>query len=173
MSASGKTEGSQARQSPYSVGIDWEGEATAVNMMVAAWMWGTFPTCPSGAQHKTDNLGITWVSLLALLDYPADYLKRWDELCLIAPHAGVSANDAHQNISLCIKLAEGNWARVEDALGEELIVLDAKIVQAIQPFPETTPVGDTLFRSGQLVHEADGVQLEYAVSEVGNYRVEV
>jgi len=200
-------------------------------------------------------------SLLALLDYPADYLKRWDELCAIAPHTGVSANDSHQNIGLRIKLAEGNKARVEDALGEELIVLDAKIVQAIQPFPETTQVGETifrlqldpyehslrhvgthvlateltsdaicealergrafvafdviadtrsfdfaamqgetrhemgsrippgdrlklvgqsplpghwrLFRSGELIHEADGGQLEYVVAEVGNYRVEV
>lgn len=84
-------------------------------------------------------------SLLALLDYPADYLKRWDELCQIAPHTGVSANDSHQNIGLRIKLAEGNKARVEDALGEELIVLDAKIVQAIKPFPDTTKVGDTIF----------------------------
>lgn len=200
-------------------------------------------------------------SLLALLDYPADYLKRWDELCEIAPHTGVSANDSHQNIGLRIKLAEGNKARVEDALGEELIVLDAKIVQAIQPFPETTAVGDTIFRlqldpyenslrhvgthvlatgltrdaicealergrafvafdgiadargfdfaamqgetrhemgsrvppsdglklvgksplpghwrlfcSGQLIHEADGNPLEYAITAAGNYRVEV
>ncbi len=85
-------------------------------------------------------------SLLALLDYPENYLKRWDELCVIAPHTGVSANDAHQNIGLRIKLAEGNKARVEDALGEELIVLDAKLLQAIKPFPESTKVGDTIFR---------------------------
>ena len=29
----------------------------------------------------------------ALQDYPADYLRRWDELCRKAPHTGVSAND--------------------------------------------------------------------------------
>src|SRR6266478_4882134 len=34
----------------------------------------------------------------ALLDYPADDLRRWDELCAKAPHTGVSANDAHQNV---------------------------------------------------------------------------
>ncbi len=200
-------------------------------------------------------------SLLALLDYPAEYLKRWDELCLIAPHTGVSANDAHQNIGLRLKLAEGNKVRVEDALGEELLILDAKIVQAIKPFPDTTQVGDTIFRlqldpyenslrhvgthvlateltqaaisealergrafvafdgiadsrgfdfaawqgetrhemgsvvakveglkliaksplpgrwrvfrSGELIHEADGDQLEYPATAVGNYRVEL
>src|SRR5262249_39535080 len=31
-------------------------------------------------------------SFSALLDYPADYLKRWDQLCQKAPHTGVAAN---------------------------------------------------------------------------------
>ena len=33
----------------------------------------------------------------ALLDYPADYLKRYDQLCQQARHTGVSANDSHHN----------------------------------------------------------------------------
>jgi hypothetical protein len=36
----------------------------------------------------------------ALQHHPADYLKRWDELCVIAPHTGISANDAHQNVGV-------------------------------------------------------------------------
>ncbi len=35
----------------------------------------------------------------ALQNYPASYLNRWDELCQLAPHTGVSANDAHQNVA--------------------------------------------------------------------------
>ena len=31
-------------------------------------MWGTFPTCPSCAQHKTDRLGVTSASRLK--DFP-------------------------------------------------------------------------------------------------------
>lgn len=85
-------------------------------------------------------------ALSALQDYPQDYLKRWDELCAIAPHTGVSANDSHQNIGLRIKVAEGNKCRVEDALGEELLQLDRKVVSAIQPIPETAQVGDTVFK---------------------------
>lgn len=85
-------------------------------------------------------------SLLSLLDYPEDYLKRWDVLCQTAPHTGVSANDSHQNIGLKIKLAEGGRAKVEDALGEELITIDAKLIAAIKPFPDTTQVGDTIFK---------------------------
>lgn len=85
-------------------------------------------------------------SMSALLDYPENYLKRWDELCAIAPHTGVSANDAHENIGLRIKLAEGNRVRVEDALGEELLMLDRKIVEALSPIPATAQAGDTVFK---------------------------
>lgn len=85
-------------------------------------------------------------AMSTLLDYPQDYLRRWDELCAIAPHTGVSANDAHQNIGLKIKVAEGNRCRVEDALGEELLMLDRKVVSAIQPIPDTAQVGDVVFR---------------------------
>ena len=39
-----------------------------------------------------------------LHDYPANYLKRFDALCQKRPHTGVSANDAHQNIGLVLRL---------------------------------------------------------------------
>lgn len=82
----------------------------------------------------------------SLQDYPADYLKRWDELCAIAPHAGVSANDSHQNIGLTIRLAEGNKVRLDDALGEQLLMLEAAAFSAFSPIPDEAKVGDTLFQ---------------------------
>lgn len=54
----------------------------------------------------------------ALQNYPADYVNRWDELSLNAPHTGVSANDAHQNVGFVIRWTEG---QLEDVLGEKLI----------------------------------------------------
>lgn len=75
----------------------------------------------------------------ALHDYPADYLKRWDQLCQLAPHTGVSANDAHQNIGLVIRKIEGDKVRVEDPLGEKLIELPAA---AVQPLLATLPPPD-------------------------------
>ena len=62
-------------------------------------------------------------SFSALQDYPADYLKRWDELCEIAPHTGVSANDAHQNVGMIARWVGGDKARIEDPLGKLLIEL--------------------------------------------------
>src|SRR5207302_1006900 len=69
----------------------------------------------------------------ALLDYPADYLKRYDELCQSAPHTGVAANDSHQNIGLVIQLLEGDKIRGEDALGKKLFELDLGALPLLQP----------------------------------------
>jgi hypothetical protein len=82
----------------------------------------------------------------ALLDYPADYLRRWDQLCLRAPHTGVAANDAHQNIGLRIRLVAGNKARFEDALGKKLFEVDAGALPALQPLRQGKQIGDVLFR---------------------------
>jgi hypothetical protein len=81
----------------------------------------------------------------ALLDYPADYLRRWDELCQSAPHTGVSANDSHQNVGLVLRLAEGDRVRVEDALGETLVELPASSNPLIEPLLKGKKPGDTLF----------------------------
>ena len=42
----------------------------------------------------------------ALLDYPADYLKRWDQLCQKSRLTGVSANDSHHNQAFRAKLLD-------------------------------------------------------------------
>jgi PHP domain len=81
----------------------------------------------------------------ALLDYPADYLARWDKLCEQAPHTGVSANDAHQNVGLVLRLVEGDKVQVEDALGEKLTELGTASNPLIQPLLKDKKVGDPLF----------------------------
>ncbi|MEX0679548.1 MAG: PHP domain-containing protein [Pirellulales bacterium] len=60
----------------------------------------------------------------ALLDYPADYLKRYDQLCQKSPHTGVSANDSHHNQAFRARLTEGGKVLLEDALGKKLAELD-------------------------------------------------
>lgn len=80
-----------------------------------------------------------------LQDYPADYLKRWDQLCEQAPHTGVSANDAHQNVGIVVRLAETNVARLEDGLGEKLLELNAAANPAFLPLLKGKKAGDVLF----------------------------
>ena len=82
----------------------------------------------------------------ALQDYPADYLRRWDQLCQRSPHTGVSANDAHQNIGLSVTLADEGKVRVADGLDAQLLLLDAAVFGAMKPIPEGTKVGDKLFQ---------------------------
>lgn len=80
----------------------------------------------------------------ALHDYPADYLRRWDQLCERTPHTGISASDAHQNIGLIVRLADDNKARFEDALGKRLFDLDATEIAILQPALKEAKVGDAL-----------------------------
>lgn len=82
----------------------------------------------------------------ALQDYPADYLKRWDQLCQTAPHTGVAANDSHQNVGLAIKLLEGDKIRGEDALAKQLFELDVGSLPLLQPLRKDKKPGDVLFQ---------------------------
>ena len=81
----------------------------------------------------------------ALQNYPADYLKRWDELCLKAPHTGVSANDAHQNVGFVIRWTEGEKGQLEDALGEKLIEMDLAFLPNSENLRKDKKPGDPIF----------------------------
>jgi hypothetical protein len=82
----------------------------------------------------------------ALQDYPADYLRRWDQLSTKTPHTGVAANDAHQNVGLVISLMEGDKARFEDALGKKLFELDTAAVSSLAELRKDKKPGDVLFQ---------------------------
>ena len=85
-------------------------------------------------------------SFSALQDYPADYLKKWDELCRQAPHTGIAANDAHQNVGLIVRLIEGGKARFEDALGKSLFELDTATIPFLRPLITDKKPGDVVFQ---------------------------
>lgn len=63
-------------------------------------------------------------AMSALLDYPTDYLRKYDELCQQRPHTGVAANDAHQNVGIMLRRLGDQQVRVSDALDKELVRLD-------------------------------------------------
>lgn len=84
-------------------------------------------------------------SLLALQDYPQQYLERWGELCKTNPHTGVAANDAHQNVGVRIRVIEGDKVRLEDALGEKLLELNRKAAAELVNIPEDAKEGDVVF----------------------------
>jgi len=81
----------------------------------------------------------------ALQDYPADYLKRWDQLCQKAPHTGVSANDAHHNNGVHGSLTAEGKVQLEGALGDKLILLDPEKVPLLKPLVADKKPGDRVF----------------------------
>ena len=85
-------------------------------------------------------------ALAAIFDPPVDYLRRFDELCAVYPHTGVSGNDAHENVGLRITLLEGDKVRIADALDEELTVLDRAVVGVFTPIPADAKPGDLVFK---------------------------
>jgi hypothetical protein len=82
----------------------------------------------------------------ALHDYPADYLRRWDELCQLAPHTGIAANDAHENVGIIIRLTDDGQARIEDALGEKLLEVDVSAIADGGELPADAKPGTVLHR---------------------------
>jgi hypothetical protein len=60
----------------------------------------------------------------ALLDYPADYLRRYDQLCQKHRHTGVAGNDSHHNQAYRAKIRDDGNVLVEDALDTKIALLD-------------------------------------------------
>lgn len=81
----------------------------------------------------------------AIQDYPADYLKRWDQLSTKARLTGVAANDAHQNVGLVIRSVNGGTVRFEDALGKKLFELGVGALPGLKGMPGDKKAGGVLF----------------------------
>jgi len=81
----------------------------------------------------------------ALQDYPADYLKKYDELCQIRPHTGIAANDAHQNQGVSAVITEEGKVSVRDGLDEEVAVVDPQNIPILKPLLSGKKSGDKIF----------------------------
>lgn len=121
----------------YNTHADFKEEKRLVaSMRNPLWLINTAPMIQEYPQE----------SLLALLDYPADYLKRWDQLGMTGRHTGVAANDSHQNVGIRLRLIEKDMVRVEDALGEKILELNRKAAAELVPIKEDAKEGDIVFQ---------------------------
>lgn len=80
----------------------------------------------------------------AILDYPEDYLRRWDQLCQMAPHTGIAANDAHHNQAFRILVTEDHQLAIEDALGKRVATLDPDKTPLVKPLIGNKQPGDRI-----------------------------
>lgn len=98
---------------------------------------GLLTLLPANKQYPQETMA-------ALLDYPADYLRRWDELCRKSKLTGIAANDAHHNNGVRAVMQEDGKLRIEDALAENSIKIDAdKIPFAVKPLIAGMKPGDS------------------------------
>jgi hypothetical protein len=84
-------------------------------------------------------------SFAALQDYPADYLKRWDELCQKSRHTGIAANDSHQNTGVVFRLLDSGKVRFEDALGKKFVELDPATIEFLKDAVADKKPGEVVF----------------------------
>ena len=85
-------------------------------------------------------------SFAALQNYPADYLRRWDELCQKDRLTGVAANDSHHNQGLHAFITEDGKLQVNDGLDEAVLTLDPVEKPAIAALIAGKQPGATLFK---------------------------
>jgi hypothetical protein len=81
----------------------------------------------------------------ALQDPPTEYLRKWDQMCERAPQTGISANDAHQNLGIVVRLTETRKAQVEDALGAVLLEVDLAANPALLVLFKDKRAGEVAF----------------------------
>jgi hypothetical protein len=81
----------------------------------------------------------------ALLDYPADYLQRYDQLCQRARHTGVAGNDSHHNQAYRAKILDDGKVLIEDALGTKIARLDPDELAPLKLLTAGRKPGDMIF----------------------------
>jgi hypothetical protein len=82
-------------------------------------------------------------TMASLMDYPADYLRRYDQLCQKARLTGIAANDAHHNNSVKGIMLEDGRLQLVDALGTKLGKIDPNKIPALKALlPATQHPGD-------------------------------
>ena len=82
----------------------------------------------------------------AIQDYPADYLKRWDELCHKAHLTGVAGNDSHHNQGVKATLQENGRVLLEDRLGKRITEIDPTKITLLKPMVQGRKPGDVILQ---------------------------
>jgi hypothetical protein len=80
----------------------------------------------------------------SIQDYPADYLRRYDELCATSRLTGVAANDSHHNQGIRAILQEDGKVLIEDRLGKKVVELDPEKVSLLRPLVKDRKPGDVV-----------------------------
>jgi hypothetical protein len=81
----------------------------------------------------------------ALQDYPADYLRRYDELCATQRLTGIAANDSHHNQVYRARIDDQEQFRLEDNLGKRLATANLESFAWLRPLIGSNKPSEPLF----------------------------
>jgi PHP domain len=109
----------------YNLHADFKDETRLIKAMRSPA--GLLTLLPASRQYPQETMA-------ALMDYPADYLRRYDELCLKEHLTGIAANDSHHNNALKGTVTEDGKVQLVDALGETRGKLDPKKLPPLLKF---------------------------------------
>jgi hypothetical protein len=121
----------------YNLHADFKDETRLIKSMRSPL--GLLTLLPISRQYPQETMA-------ALMDYPADYLRRYDELCLKEKLTGIAANDSHHNQGLKGIVTEDGQLQLIDALGENRGKVDPKKVPLLRMLlPASAKKGDVAF----------------------------
>jgi hypothetical protein len=118
----------------YNLHADFKDETRLIKSMHS--LIGLLGLLPAAKNYPQETMA-------SLMDYPADYLRRYDQLCEKSRLTGIAANDAHHNNSIKGILLDDGRLQLVDALGTKLGRIDPKKVPDLKPYlPENLHVGE-------------------------------
>ncbi len=120
----------------YNLHADFKGEKNLIKALTTPN--GILQILPIIKEYPQEMIG-------AIQDYPADYLKKWDELCQKYPHTGVSANDSHHNQRVHAFVDDDGKLALENADKQVIANVDPEKVPLIKPILFGKKKGDTIF----------------------------
>jgi hypothetical protein len=119
----------------YNLHADFKDETRLIKSMRS--MTGLLSLLPASQSYPQETMA-------ALMDYPADYLRRYDQLCEKSRLTGIAANDAHHNNAIKAVVLEDGRLQLVDALGKNLAKIDPKKITLLNPFlSKSAHPGDT------------------------------
>ena len=121
----------------YNLHADFKDETRLIKLMRTPL--GLLMLLPLSRQYPQETMA-------SLMDYPADYLRRYDELCLKERLTGIAANDSHHNNGLKGIVTENGQLQLVDALGEKRGKIDPKKLPLLKVLlPSHPKKGDVAF----------------------------
>jgi hypothetical protein len=118
----------------YNLHADFKDETRLIKSMRS--MAGLFGMLTASRDYPQETMA-------SLMDYPADYLRRYDQLCEGSHLTGIAANDAHHNNSIKGVLLDDGKLQLVDALGKKLAKIDPQKLPILKLLVSTLHPGES------------------------------